>query len=118
MPRKRRDEEVVIGFLKQFARDKDCPWQWRVYCVYALAVHTKMLPGAVFPPGTGRYRDQGTLQKAVASEASPEEPQTEPVSDSDFLSQLKRGGDDGSSRVSETISTKTKSERVEKSANS
>jgi hypothetical protein len=92
MPRKRRDEEVVISFWKQFARDKDCPMHFRIYCTYALAVHTGMIPAAIFPPGIGRYREQLTPQ-VVSSAEGVAVAETESVVDvKNFLKQL--GGAD------------------------
>lgn len=90
MPRKRRDEEIVLSFLKQFARDKNCPWAFRVYCVYVLAVVTKMISETAIPPGVNRYRPRTTTEAPP-----PEEPTEEasPMNDvSDFLKQLNTVG--------------------------
>ena len=111
MPRKRRDEETIIAFWKQFARDKDCPWSIRIYCTYALAVVTKMIPITMPPPGVARYKEQSA---AAAEPTLPEAPKEGGLDVSDFLGQLNSGGDHhGSSRISETVSPKSKSEGVE-----
>jgi hypothetical protein len=54
MARQCRDVEVVRTFWKMFARDADCPWPLRVYCVNNLAVSAKM--ATEFPPIPGTYR--------------------------------------------------------------
>jgi hypothetical protein len=90
MPRKRRDEEIVLSFWKRFAGDKDCPWAHRVYCVYALAVATGMISEAVAPPGVGRYRPRTEPQ--VEPEPQPYDSSV-PVEMSDFVKQL--GGANG-----------------------
>jgi hypothetical protein len=90
MPRKRRDEETILAFWKQFARDKDCPWSIRIYCTYALAVVTKMIPITMPPPGVARYKEQSA---AAAEPQPPEEPKEDKMDVSDFLSRWKGGSD-------------------------
>jgi hypothetical protein len=95
MPRKRRDEETILAFWKQFARDKDCPWSVRIYCTFALAVATKMLPPTMPPPGVARYRPERAAVEPPPPAELDDSPQ--PRDMSDFASQLKNGGNDGGS---------------------
>jgi hypothetical protein len=92
MPRKRRDEEIVLGYLKQFARDKNCPWAFRVYCVYVLAVVTKMISETAIPPGVNKYRPR-EIVPPVAEQ--PPDDSSQPMDMSDFVKQLHSGGADG-----------------------
>ena len=96
MPRKRRDEEVILAFWKQFARDNSCPWALRVYCVNNLALATKMLEELAPIPGTAQ-RNKAIEPSPLVSATAPttvEAAASSAVSDvKQFLKQL--GGVDG-----------------------
>jgi hypothetical protein len=94
MARHRRDEEIVISLLKQFARDKKCPIILRVYCTTVLAVITKMIEekNLATIPGVPRYNRSLSVPEVELPEAEMPEPQ-EVVSD--FVSSL--GGARGNS---------------------
>jgi len=93
MPRKRRDEEIVLSLLKQFAHHKDCPWSHRVYCVYVLAVITKMIPESMIPPGVNRYRPRDVGVPAFATEEPKQDDSSYPMDMGDFVKQLSGGAD-------------------------
>lgn len=90
MARHRRDEDIIISFLKQFSRDKKCPWVLRVYCTVVLAVITKMLDEKYLAlmPGVPRYKiippevEPVSTTEAEVPASDPQESVTE------FLSQL------------------------------
>ena len=98
MPRKRRDEEIVLSFWKQFARDASCPWALRVYCVNCVAKYAGVL--AEFPPIPGTYRPAASVTPSpeVSKEAPTPVEAAAAVAVADvkhFLSQL--GGANGDS---------------------
>jgi hypothetical protein len=70
MPRKRRDEEVIISFWKQFARDASCPWALRVYCVNNLALATNLLTETLPIPGTAQ-RNKAIEPSPLVSQQAP-----------------------------------------------
>ncbi len=97
MPRKRRDEEIVISFWKQFARDASCPWALRVYCVNLLAVKTGMVCEGGLPPIPGTYVPKKVVEPSpIVSKDAPTEVEAaaaEAVADvKNFMKQL--GGAD------------------------
>jgi hypothetical protein len=95
--RKRKDDDIVRAFWKQFARDRKCPWSIRVYCTYALAVTIGMIPANLAPPGVARYKEQAGAAELPPAPEIPEVPSTVDVTE--FLSALNTGGANADSKV-------------------
>ena len=76
MPRKRRDEEVVLSALKRWIADKDCPYVYRIYSTVLLGVATRMFDPALIAlmPGAARYKlPQEVKEPMAAEETAPQE---------------------------------------------
>lgn len=87
MPRKRRDEEVVLSAYKRMIADKNCPYAHRIFCINALAVATGMFKMVLIMPGTPRFKfDRMKLGNPDAT--------IDPVAEDegDFLEELNKGG--------------------------
>jgi hypothetical protein len=97
MSSKQSDATIVRTFWKMFARDPNCPWVLRVYCVNNLALSTKMFDEMPPIPGTAKAPKGVSDPSLNTSKAAPTEAEAAAavaVADvKNFMSQLNGGID-------------------------